>query len=477
MAHTYQDDPKVQKNRWLILVAVAMFTFMSTLDGSIVNIALPTISSDLNVPMNQAEWIVSIYLMVVCSCLLLFGKLGDSWGKIKVFRLGMFIFILGSFLCGFNHSLAFLLFARIIQAIGASMTMASNTGIITEVFPMNERGRALGSIGAFVSLGSIAGPGLGGLILGQFSWAYIFWINVPVGIITFILGSKVLPKDIHQSRQKVDTFGFIAFALFIMSFFGAIFIGQESGFMHQVPLALFILSIFAFITFLFIEKRVQLPLITFEIFKNKTFSLSLLTATLIFSSNFFINVVVPFYLQRARHLSPSVAGLLMMVFPMVMVIASPLSGYLTDKIGPKLLVLSGLTILSITQIFYMFLKLDTPIWLYVIITALVGLGNSLFQSPNNTMVMSSVSREYLGVAGSLNSFARNIGMVIGISLATTILYQAMSFDAGYRVTTYLDKHPEIFIYGMRITFLGSFLLCFTALILSFYRLKNYPSKK
>ena len=136
---SYQEDTLVQQRKWWILIAVAMFTFMSTLDGSIVNIALPTISANMSVPMNQAEWVVSVYLMVVCACLLLFGKIGDSWGKIKVFRLGMLIFTIGSLLCGFNHSLAFLLFARVVQAIGASMTMATNTGIITEVFPISER--------------------------------------------------------------------------------------------------------------------------------------------------------------------------------------------------------------------------------------------------------------------------------------------------------------------------------------------------
>ena len=172
--YSYQEDAKVQKNRWWILIAISMFTFMSTLDGSIVNIALPTISDDMGIPMNQAEWVVSVYLMIVCSCLLLFGKIGDSRGKIKVFRIGTLIFVLGSLLCGFNHSLGILLFARVVQAIGASMTMATNAGIITEVFPIHERGRALGAIGAFVSLGSIAGPGLGGLILSQFSWRTFF---------------------------------------------------------------------------------------------------------------------------------------------------------------------------------------------------------------------------------------------------------------------------------------------------------------
>lgn len=253
--NSFQEDQKVQKNRWWILVSVSMFTFMSTLDGSIVNIALPTISNDLTVPMNQSEWIVSIYLMMVCSCLLLFGKVGDSFGKIKVYRIGTLIFTIGSLLCGFNQSLAFLLFARVVQAVGASMTMATNTGIITEVFPLEERGRALGSIGAFVSLGAIAGPGLGGLILAQLSWQYIFWINVPVGIITMLIGEKFLPKDITKSGQKIDKVGFLSFSLFILSLFGGVFLGQEQGFSASLPLFLFALAVVTFILFLSIEKK------------------------------------------------------------------------------------------------------------------------------------------------------------------------------------------------------------------------------
>ncbi|EOL45845.1 MFS transporter [Enterococcus caccae] len=466
---SFQENPIVQKNRWWILVSVAMFTFMSTLDASIVNIALPTISKDMNVPMNQSEWIVSIYLMIVCACLLLFGKIGDSFGKIKVYRIGTIIFTVGSLLCGFNQSLGFLLFARIIQGIGSSMTMATNSGIITEVFPFKERGRALGSIGAFVSLGSIAGPGIGGLILSQFSWPYIFWINVPVGIITILIGEKFLPKDRIKSDKKVDMVGFSLFAVFIMSFFGAIFIGQEIGFNAFLPFLLFILAFASFLTFIKVEKHVSQPLITFSIFKNNMFTMSLITAVLIFSSNFFVNVVIPFYLQNARGLPASKAGLLMMVFPLLMVIGSPISGFLTDKIGTKLLTFSGLFLLSVTALMYIFLNQGTPLWYYILATGIMGLGNALFQSPNNTTVMSSVAKEDLGVAGSMNSFARNLGMVLGISLATTILYNAMSVLYGQRVTTFISERPDIFIFGMRITFLGSFILCITALSLTLFR--------
>lgn len=472
---SYQEDPVVQKNRWWILVSVAMFAFMSTLDSSIVNIALPTISKEMNVPMNQTEWVVSIYLMVVCACLLLFGKIGDSFGKIKVYRIGTIIFTIGSLLCGFNHSLGFLLFARIVQGLGASMTMATNSGIATEVFPIHERGRALGAIGAFVSLGSIAGPGIGGLILSHFSWSYIFWINVPVGIITILVGEKFLPKDIIKTGKKIDMPGFSCFAVTIMTFFGGIFIGQEIGFDAPQSLLLFAVAVISFWLFLRIEKRKESPLISFSIFKNKIFTMSLLTAVLIFASNFFVNVVIPFYLQDARKLSASYAGLLMMVFPLLMVVGSPISGYLTDKIGPEILTLSGLLLLSTTSLMYMFLDMHSPIWYYVLATAIMGMGNALFQSPNNTMVMSSVEKEDLGVAGSMNSFARNLGMVIGIALATTILYNAMSVAFGSRVTTYIIDRPDIFIFGMKMAFLASFILCILAFILTIYRFRKKRS--
>ncbi|MHC5250175.1 MFS transporter [Enterococcus sp. LJL90] len=469
---TYQEDAKVQKQRWWILVCVAMFTFMSTLDSSIVNIALPTISKDLGVLMNQAAWVASVYLMVVCACLLLFGKIGDSWGKIRIFRIGTIIFVLGSLLCGFNHSLLFLLFGRVIQAIGASMTMATNSGIITEIFPLKERGRALGMIGAFVSLGSITGPGLGGLILSHLSWPYIFWINIPVGLVTIVIGEKFLPKDLTKSKEKIDFAGFIVFAIGIISLFGGIFIGQELGFTAWQVLGLWVIAVAAFIIFYRLEKRQTTPLIDFKIFDNRIFTMGLVTAVFIFASNFFVNVIMPYYLQDALGYSASFAGILMMVFPLMMVVGSPLSGYLTDVLGAKKLVFSGLILLAAAQLGYMFLGLTTPLWYFCLFTALMGLGNALFQSPNNTMIMSSVSKENLGIAGSLNSFARNFGMEIGIALSTTILYQAMSVAYGQKVTTYISGRPEIFIFGMEIAFLGSFILCFVALLITYLRIRK-----
>ena len=466
---SYVEDSAVQKHRWLILTAVGMFTFMATLDGSIVNIALPVMSRDLAIPLNQVEWVVSIYLIVICALLLLFGKLGDSFGKIRVFRTGTLLFIIGSLVCGFNHDLWFLLFGRVIQASGASMTMSTNNGIITEVFPISERGKALGLIGSFVSLGSIAGPGIGGLILSHLPWGYIFWINIPIGILTMILGHYVLPKDRFFDRKKIDFGGFATFAIGILALFIGIFIGQEIGFGRPLILGLWALSLLSFWVFYRVETRAKDPLLAFHIFKNKNFTISLLTALMVFVVNFFFNVISPFYLENARGLAPNHAGYILMIFPIVQVVIAPLSGSISDKFGPYILTVLGLCIIVGAQIGYAVTQLQTELWFFMVLIGAMGLGNGLFQSPNNALIMSSVPKNELGIAGGLNALSRNMGMIIGISLATTVLFGAMSQRAGHRVTTYVAQKPELFIYGMHVVFILSTIICIIAATITILR--------
>ena len=467
---SFAKDPEIQKHRWLILVAVCMFTFMSTLDGSIVNIALPVMSKDLKIPMNQAEWVVSIYLIVICALLLLFGKLGDAYGKIRIFKIGSILFTIGSLLCGFNSGLVVLLVARAIQAVGAAMTMSTNNGIITEVFPFNERGKALGTIGSFVALGSIAGPGVGGLILAHLNWGYIFLINVPVGIVAIILGARILPKDITLSEQPIDRAGSGLFALVMVTLFAGVFLGQEIGFTKPVILGLFLIAIIAFGMFIRIELRISNPVLDLRIFRNANFTISIFCAFLIFVANFFFNVISPFYLENARGLAANYAGYALMTFPIVQVVVAPIAGAISDKIGPELLTFIGLILISISQVGYMFVGLNTPLWIFMFFVGLVGFGNGVFQAPNNSIVMNSVEVKDLGIAGGINALARELGMIIGISVATTVLFSAMSSAAGHTVTSYVPAHPELFITGMRVAFTVSLVICLIATVITGFRL-------
>ncbi|MCH5462352.1 MFS transporter [Secundilactobacillus sp. HBUAS58055] len=475
-SNDYVTDQRVQKHRWWILAAVGLFTFMSTLDASIVNIALPVISRDLSIPMNQAEWVVSIYLIVICALLLLFGKLGDSLGKINVFRTGTLLFVLGSLLAGFNGNLYLLLSARVVQALGASMTMANNNGIITEIFPLNERGRALGMIGSFVALGAIAGPGLGGMMLSHLPWGYIFWLNVPIGVITIIVGQVILPADKIKTREKIDRFGSLTMALFMASMFVGIFLGQEIGFTKPLILGLIAFALIMGLTFIHIENHVANPLLQFSLFQNGDFTLSLLCGFLIFVTNFFFNVISPFYLENARGLKPNLAGLILMAYPIVQVIIAPIAGTISDRVGPELITFCGLILILMSQLGYMLTDLTTSLWLFTAIVGFVGFGNGIFQAPNNTIVMSAVEPENLGIAGGMNALVRNLGMVVGVSFSTTVLFSAMSHYKGAKVTTYINGQPDVFIYGMHVSFLIATIICAIAALITGYRLIKRPTR-
>lgn len=471
-------NTKKHNNMWLILIATCLFTFMSTLDGSIVNIAMPTISKSFSITMSDAEWIVSLYMITICCLLIFWGRISDVIGKVKIFKIGTFIFVIGSLLCGISPSLEILLISRIIQAIGASMTMATNYGIITENFPPEMRGRSLGILGSFVSLGSIAGPGIGGVIIQRFSWHYIFLINIPIGLFAIILGYFVFPKSKKKDIPlNLDFLGLLLFDISVISLFMGIFIGQAIDFTKPFVIILFILAVLSLIGFIFRERKAHNPLIDLTIFNSKAFSLGLLCALFIFSSNLFMNTLLPFYLQDTLKLSPLLSGFILMCVPIAMVVVAPISGALSDKIGSEGLTFVGLLIVCISQILFVFIGLKATIPYLMILTLLTGTGVALFQSPNNSIIMSSVEPNHLGIAGSINSLARNLGMVTGLSLSTTILYSSMSYSAGYKVTSYIEGRDDLFLYGMHIAFFISFMLCFLAFIITGYRLlkKNSSS--
>lgn len=350
------------------------------------------------------------------------------------------------------------------------MTMSTSNGIITEVFPFKERGRALGTIGSFVALGSIAGPGIGGLILAHLSWGYIFWINVPIGIVAILVGQRILPKDLVAQPQTIDWLGAGLFAVVMVTVFTGIFVGQEIGFGRPLILALFAVGIIALLAFGYQELHTTDPILALPLFKNARFAVSVLCAFLIFVTNFFFNVIAPFYLENARGLPANYAGYALMTFPIVQVIVAPISGTISDKIGPELLTFIGLVLIAISQVGYMFATLATPLWVFMGFIGLVGLGNGIFMAPNNSIVMSSVPTQSLGVAGGINALARELGMVIGISLATTVLFAAMSHSAGHAVTSYLPKQPQLFIHGMHVAFLVALVICLVATVITGIRL-------
>ena len=457
------------KNKNVILITVLLLAFMTSLDGSIVNVALPMMSESLSVNTQSISWVFSSYLIGICTLILAFGKLGDLKGKMKVFKTGILIFTLGSMMSGLSAAFPFLITARIIQAVGAAASMATSQGIITEAVPRNEIGKAFGLFGTCIALGTMMGAPIGGFIISIFKWNYIFFFNVPIGIIIFILCFKFLPKEHVNNGKFPDIKGFLLFVITIVSFFIAVMQGGAVGYGNPLIISCFVISITAFIFFVFTEKKADDPMLDLDIFKSKSFSISIFCSFLSFVAIFCLLIVNPFYLHYAREYDPSFIGLLMMFYSIILTLSSLFSGILSDKIRPELLTFTGLAIMGAGFFFMTLLNISTPIFLLLIFMALIGLGAGLFQSPNNSLIMSAASKDKLGIAGSVNALVRNIGMSIGIAVATILLYDRMSQKAGYKVSTYVAGSDDIFLYGMRYVYVVAGILCVIGAIITFMR--------
>lgn len=452
----------------LTLFVVVVLSFMATLDSSIVNVALPVMTKKLAVPISSIEWIITSYVIVICATLLFFGRLGDVLGKSKVFQGGTIIFTFGSLLCGLCHSFFPLVVCRIIQGIGASAYMANNQGIITEIYPKNKRGKALGILAAAVALGTMIGPPIGGFIVSAFEWNYIFLVNVPIGIIVFLLGLKFLP-DCKKADGKIDIKGALLQFLGTSLLFGALIYSQQAGIENIKVMLAIIISIILIIMFIKFERKETQPLLELSIFKNKLFSLSLVCALVSFMCISASSILLPFYFQDAIKLSAFKTGLFLMLPPFIIAVLSPIGGTLSDKIGPEILTLIGLLLMGLGFFLMSFLTQYSKIGCATIFVAVMSIGQAMFQPSNNTLIMSNCSKNRLGIAGSVNSLVRNLGQIIGITLSTTILYKFMSIILGYRVSDYVTGKDYAFIYGMKNVYVILTIICCIGAALTAFR--------
>lgn len=449
---------------------ILLAPFMGSLDGSIVNVALPTIASRLGVGLDGIQWVVSSYLIVISALVLIFGKIADKLGKVRIFEYGFLVFGAGSLLCALSWCLPVLIAARSAQAVGASMFMSANQGIIATVFPPEERGRALGLLGSTVAVGTMVGPPLGGIMVDIFSWQSLFLINIPISLFAFFAGIKLLPRDDKAgSLAGFDLIGSGLFALFIFGLFYFMLSGSQWGWGAPIQLLCLAASAVCGILFVLRERRIDDPMIDLSIFHNGFFSISIVCVLLVFVVSFCVIIVQPFYLQDALGLSPSAAGLLLLASPLASGLVAPLSGHFSDKLGAKALTVAGLAIMLAGLCLMSFLGLSSSPALVAACLALFGLGSGIFGSPNTKLIMSHAPRDKLGIAGSINALSRNMGMVAGIAFAVALLNGSMSARLGRPANGFVPESPEVFIYGMRIVFLSAAALCLAAIALTFAR--------
>lgn len=458
---------KKKQTGWMLL-AVGLGTFMSALDSSVVNVAVPTIQNHFGVSMADVQWVITAYLMVISSVLLFFGRLSDLIGHKRIYLIGFAVFTIGSGLCGLSSSIGMLVGCRVFQALGAGMMFSANSAIVIHNVDPARRGKAFSVIAIAVSAALSTGPVLGGLLAGSLGWQSIFYINLPIGIVGIALAMRYIPKAEGQKHVKLDIPG--SAMVFAALFLILLPLDQIAYGIHPLPFWTMLAAGFLLFTaFLMVEKRKKHPMLNLSLFKNRVFSAGLLAAVLNFMGQFTMVFLTPFYLQELRGLTPAAAGLLTLPMPLASMMVAPLSGYLTDRIDTRILSSAGLGMVSVGLFLLSFLNIDTPFWYMAVITFICGLGTGLFQTPNNSAVMSNVPAKHRGIASGILATSRNIGMVLGVALSGALF----AVFSGIAKETYTQQglsgaalSGHSFVFALHYTYIAAAILVLAATIAS-----------
>ena len=464
--------------KWYVLSAVGMGVFLATIDGSIVNISLPTLVSSFQTDFALVQWVVLAYLLTVTTLMLGVGRLADIYGKKPIYTAGFIIFTIGSVLCGLSPSIYTLIGFRVLQALGAAMIMALGMAITTEAFPPSERGRALGITGTIVSVGIAVGPTLGGLIVKNLSWHWIFFVNLPIGIIGTFMVVRYVPAFRPAGGQRFDYWGALTLCISLLSLLVALTLGQRTGFGDRTVLLLIGSWIVFLVTFIFIELRTEQPMIDLRLFRNSLFSVSLTTGFIIFICLSGTLILMPFYAENVLGYDPQQTGLLMATVPVALGIIAPISGNLSDRFGSRPITVAGLAVLTVGFLAVSSLDAETTTLGYVLRFLPVGLGIGMFQSPNNSAIMGAAPRDRLGIASGMLAVTRTLGQTTGIAVLGALWAGQVFKNAGEVIAGGATAAPVAAqVFALRETFVIVSVLIFLALLLSIWGLREERKSK
>jgi EmrB/QacA subfamily drug resistance transporter len=418
-------------HRYAVLFIVLASVLMAVIDGTVVNIALPSMTRFFAVDLSDSQWTITAYLITMTSLLLVFGKVSEYVGRARLFFAGIIIFTASSLACALSAGLPELILFRIIQGAGAAMIFSISSALLFATTPPAEQGRAMGYLGATVAIGSIAGPIIGGFVVDSLGWQYIFFINLPIGILLIAVAAAYLRID----EKRTDSFSLDwpgSIAMIVMFVFLIIALGSLAEEGMITPPAIFSGMIFflALALFIWYERRCPAPLLELSVFSNRSFLLPVIAVLLAFVANFMMAVVGPFYFEGVLGYRPSQVGLLFLIYPVVMVIVAPIAGSLYDRHPTRNYAALGMSLTAIAFLVLSYCALTQYMPGILIAFVLFGTGFGLFQSPNNTAIMSALPKEQLSTASSVIATSRNLGMALGVSLGSILLsFQLM--DAGY----------------------------------------------
>ncbi|MFW9769229.1 MAG: MFS transporter [Candidatus Thorarchaeota archaeon] len=399
-----------------IVAATSFGVFLSALDASIVNVSLFTMEEDLGVSMAQIQWVVVAYLLILTSTMPLMGKLGDRLGKTKVFQLGMLVFITGSFICAISVGLEMLIVARTFQALGASMLSANGLALVTYFTTPQNRGRAIGMNSVVLAAALGTGPVLGGILTQNFGWPSIFLVNLPIGIIGFLVVQFVIPETEPVRETRFDTIGaalFFSF-LFVLIYYVTVSPSASLG-ISVLYIEIFMIT---FLAFILREGSFDSPIIETSVLADRKISASIFSALLAFMAMVPISFLLPFYLQDALGFNQSTTGLFLMVHPIMISITGPAAGFASERVRAKIQTVIGLLV-QLAGLAFIALAIPNVL-LMAVGVAIMGTGLSFFSVANGNFIMTAAPKKYMGVVSALTNISRTTGFSIATALVTTI---------------------------------------------------------
>jgi EmrB/QacA subfamily drug resistance transporter len=466
----------VDRHRWLVLSAVSVGTFMATLDGSIVNIALPSIGRAFGIDLATVQWVVVAYLLVVGSLLLPFGRLGEVLSFRRVYLAGFAVFTVASAVCGAAPGPGALVAARAVQGVGAAMLMAMGPAIIARTFGPGERGRALGLNAVSVAIGLSLGPALGGLLTEVGTWRAIFYINVPVGIFAILWAARVLPPEPPGRRQAFDVPGAVLSATGFFALLLALNQGELLGWTSPPVAALLVLAAALGVAFLAVERHSPAPMIDLRLFEIRAFSAGLAAVVVAFAGLFTATFLLPFLLQEGSGYTPLEAGLLLTPIPITAALVAPFSGALSDRIGQRVPASIGIAVLVLGLLSLTTLPEAFTVGELTWRLALIGAGQGLFLSPNSSSILGSVPRPRLGTASGMIAQMRVVGQAFGIVISGAVV--AVRLPAHLAALEGLpagEAQREALVLAIHDAFIVAALICGIGIVASLLRGPAAPS--
>jgi EmrB/QacA subfamily drug resistance transporter len=458
----------------IVLAIVMLGTLMGALDSTIVLLAFPTINDSLHSDLATSLWIILAYLLVIAVATTQMGRIGDIYGRSKIFNLGFIIFTIGSALCGFSTHIYLLISSRVVQAAGGAIMQATSGAIIADYFPREKRGRAYGYNSLGFTAGALLGIVLGGIITSYISWQYIFFINIPIGIVAVISGFKYI-KNAEKTPAKLDLAGMalLASALVLLSLGLVDFAAQGIS-----PLSIALAAIGAALlpVFILYDRKLKNPMIDFEAFKNKVLRNAIFSAFFLSIGYFSVIFLVIMYLQGIRGLSPLNASLLLVPGYIAGSFLGPIMGRLSDKYGSRELATTGVFFLGLAIVVYLTMSTTSPLYIVLIASAVSGTGTSMYFPANNSAVMANARAGSFGSISGLLRTVQNIGLVgsyvLAISVAAASIPRQIAFEVFIGTSNLSGGVSQAFLFGIDNAFYASIVILVIAGLLSFTRGKE-----